>query len=91
MTDRISDGQGAEVAMLRARIDELELELASLARTTNAAIAEAQEKLYWLERWHIDLDKVMARPGAQQALEAVRWLRGQVRAIRRLKRRLARS
>jgi hypothetical protein len=50
-------------------------------------VARSQEKLYWLERWHVDLDKVMARPGAQQSLEAVKRLRGGVRAARRTKRR----
>jgi uncharacterized coiled-coil protein SlyX len=78
----------SEVDALRARIAELETELADQARTTNTLVAQAQEKLYWLERWHVDLDKVMARPGALQALEIMRWLRGMSRSVRRLKRRL---
>ncbi len=77
-----------EVVFLRARVAELEAQLADQARTTNEIVARSQEKLYWLERWHVDLDKVMARPGAEQALEGVKKLRSVVRAARRTKRRL---
>jgi uncharacterized coiled-coil protein SlyX len=77
-----------EVEALRARVAELEGQLAEQARTTNSLVAQAQEKLYWLERWHVDLDRLMARPGALQALEVMRWLRGVSRSVRRLKRRM---
>ena len=30
----------------------------------NAAVAAAQERAYWLERWHLDLNALMRRPGA---------------------------
>jgi hypothetical protein len=76
-----------EVLVLRARVAELEAQLAAQSRATNAVVARSQEKLYWLERWHVDLDTVMARPGAQQALEGVKRLRGVVRTARRTKRR----
>lgn len=82
------DDQATEIAALRARVAELETQLAEQARATNALVARSQEKLYWLERWHVDLDRVMARPGAEQALEGVKKLRGIVRAVRRTKRRL---
>jgi uncharacterized coiled-coil protein SlyX len=81
----------AEVDVLRARVAELESQLAEQARMTNAIVADAQQKLYWLERWHVDLDKLMARPGALRALETLRRLRGLSRAIRRLKRRVLRG
>jgi hypothetical protein len=77
----------AEIDALRARVAELEAQLEEQARTTNALVAQSQEKLYWLERWQIDLDRVMARRGAQQALEALKKVRGVVRAVRRQKRR----
>jgi uncharacterized coiled-coil protein SlyX len=77
-----------EVQALRARVAELESQLAQQARATNEIVARSQEKLYWLERWHVDLDKVMTRPGAEQALETVKKLRGVVRAMRRTKRRI---
>ncbi|MCW3039771.1 MAG: hypothetical protein JWM31_1676 [Solirubrobacterales bacterium] len=81
--------QAAEIAALRARVAELEAQLAEQSRATNALVARSQEKLYWLERWHVDLDALMAKPGAEQALELVKRLRGGVRAVRRTKRRLA--
>lgn len=78
-----------EVLALRARVAELEAQLAEQSRATNALVARSQEKLYWLERWHIDLDKLMAKPGAVPALELVKRLRGGVRAVRRVRRRVA--
>jgi hypothetical protein len=87
-TDVSTDQRDAELVALRARVAELEAELHDQAVRTAGLVAEAQEKLYWLERWHVDLDKLMARPGAVPALEALRGARGVVRAARRLKRRL---
>lgn len=78
----MSATRDAEVDELRARVAELEAQLADQARRTNNTVAEAQEKLYWLERWQIDLDDVMAKPGAVQALDAVRWLRNTLRKVR---------
>jgi uncharacterized coiled-coil protein SlyX len=77
-----------EVVALRARVAELEAQLAEQSRATNALVARSQEKLYWLERWHVDLDNVMSKPGAEQALELVKKLRGGVRTLRRTKRRI---
>ena len=72
-----------EVLALRDRVSALEAQLAAQARATNALVARSQEKLYWLERWQVDLDAVMRKPGAEQALGAVKGLRGVVRAVRR--------
>jgi len=84
----VSPAPADEVAALRAQVAELEARLAEQSRVTNAVVARAQEKLYWLERWQVDLDTVMARRGAQQTLEAVKRLRAGVRAARKAKRRL---
>lgn len=65
----------AEIEALRARVAELEAQLAEQQRATNELVARSQEKLYWLERWHVDLDRLMARPGAIQTLTAVRSIR----------------
>jgi uncharacterized coiled-coil protein SlyX len=83
----VSATRDTEVEELRARVEQLEAQLADQARRTNTIVAEAQEKLYWLERWQVDLDKLMARPGAVRALDAVRWLRNGVRKVRLLLRR----
>lgn len=83
-----TDPREAELQALRARVAELEAQLAEQARTTAHLVAEAQDKLYWLERWHVDLDRLMARPGAIPALNALRRARQAAWAIRRLTRRL---
>jgi len=77
-----------EVERLRARVAELEAQLESQARTTNALVAQSQEKLYWLERWQIDLEKVMGRRSAQLALEGLKAVREGLRAAKKLKRRM---
>lgn len=78
----------SEVVALRARVAELETELQAQSRRTALVIAEAQEKLYWLERWQIDLDKVMSKPGAIPLLDALKAVRGLLRRLKFLKRRL---
>lgn len=82
------DSRDAEVAALQARVAALEAELAEQAQRTARVVAEAQEKLYWLERWQIDLDAVMAKPGAVPALEALKRVRSLARQLKRLKRRV---
>lgn len=77
----------SEVEQLRARVAELEAQLASQARATNELVARSQEKLYWYERWGVDLDRVMARRGAQLALEGLKAVRGVVWWARRTARR----
>lgn len=82
-------GEADEVQQLRARIAELEAQLAEQSRTTNTLVAQSQEKLYWLERWHVDLDAVMRKPGAVPLLDAVRSVRGVFRKLRNVKRRVS--
>lgn len=72
-----------EVLALRSRVSALEEQLAEHSRATNALVARSQEKLYWLERWQVDLDTVMRKPGAEQALGAVKGMRSIARAMRR--------
>ncbi len=76
----------AEVLVLRVRVQELEAQLAEQARATNEIVARSQEKLYWLERWHVDLDSVMRRPGAETALESSKKVRKVIRRARKTKR-----
>jgi hypothetical protein len=82
------DARDAEIAELRSRVAALEQELAEQSRRTARVVAESQEKLYWLERWGVDMDRVMARRGAEPALEAARRVRGVLRVLKRLMRRL---
>jgi hypothetical protein len=65
----------AENERLRARIAQLEAELVEVQTRANAAVAEWQDRAYWLDRLHIDLNALMQRPGANEAritLKAVR-------------------
>jgi len=77
-----TDTRDAEIAALQARVADLEHQLEQQARTTTALVARSQEKLYWLERWNVDLDRLMAKPGALRALESLKAVRGVVRWVR---------
>jgi hypothetical protein len=78
----------AELEALRARVAALEAERAELQRATSAAIAAVQQRSYWLDRWHLDLNALMARPAARRARAAARAVRTPLRLARALKRRL---
>jgi hypothetical protein len=78
-----------DVQRLRERVAELESELATQAARTNAAVAEAQRRTYWLDRFDLDLDVTLARPpvrfafmGALGAVRRIRRLRGRIRRMR---------
>jgi hypothetical protein len=83
-----TDPREAEIAALRTRVAELEAQLARRDAETAQLVASSQEKLYWLERWHVDLDRVMAKPGAIPLLDAVRSVRGVSWKLRKAKRKL---
>jgi hypothetical protein len=83
-------GLEAENARLRARIDALESELVEVQAKTNAAVAQWQERAYWLDRWHLDLNRLMLRPGASELRAALRAIRELKRAFVKAKRRLSR-
>jgi hypothetical protein len=78
----------AELDALRARVGELERERAEQVARANAAVAALQERVYWLDRWHLDLNALMAKPGAAELRAAVRIVRGVIRRVRLLKRRV---
>ncbi len=82
------DAPPDEVAMLRAKIDALERELVEQAACANAAVAEAQERTYWLDRWNLDLNALMERRGAAELRGVVRLVRGMLRSARRAQLRL---
>jgi hypothetical protein len=77
-----------EVERLRARVVALEQELVEQAERSNRVVAESQERLYWLERWHVDLNALMRKPGAAEFRGAVRIARAVLRRLKRAKRRL---
>lgn len=84
----LTDAERGELDFLRRRVAELEAERAELVRRTAETVAAAQQRAYWLDRWHVDLNAVMARPAAERARALARRLRAPVRAARAVKRRL---
>jgi hypothetical protein len=84
----LSTIERAELEALRLRVAELERERSEQIARANAAVAAAQERAYWLDRWHIDLNALMEKPGAAEFRAAVRVVRGVLRRAKKLKRRL---
>lgn len=67
-------------ADMRERAREADEEhLERLARA-HAALADAQDRTYWLERWGLDLNALMRRRGASELRAALRLARGVRRA-----------
>jgi hypothetical protein len=80
----------AETERLRVRVAALESELVEVQARANAAVAEWQERAYWLDRLHIDLNALMARPGAKEVRGVLRAVRAVYWRLKRIKRRLSR-
>ena len=81
--------ESREVEVLRAQIAALEAELLDVQARANASVAGWQERAYWLDRWHLDLNALMRRPGAAEFRALVRFVRSFVWMAKRTKRRLA--
>jgi hypothetical protein len=77
----------AENERLRARLGALEAELVEIQARADRVVAKAQERAYWLDRWHLDLNALMRRPGAAELRASVRGARWFLRRFRNLKRR----
>jgi hypothetical protein len=84
----MSSDPHAELAELRARVDQLERERAEQIARSNAAVAAAQDRSYWLDRWHLDLNALMQRRGASEARAAIRALRAVYRHLNGIRHRL---
>jgi hypothetical protein len=77
------DSLRAERDALRARLDDLEHERAAEMARASEAVAAAQERVYWLDRWHMDLGALLISPqgvrirALTRALwRPLRWLLG---------------
>ena len=75
-SDDKDDGAGA----LRERVEALERARAEQAARTNAAIAAAQDRSYWLDRWGVDLNALMRRRGASELRAGIPGAAGAVPA-----------
>lgn len=62
-------------------LEAIEREHVEQLARAHAALAAAQDRSYWLDRWGIDLNALMRRPGA-------RWVRWALRLGRELERTL---
>jgi hypothetical protein len=80
--------QQTELEQLRARVAALEAELVEQAARSERIVAEAQERTYWLDRWHLDLNALMRKPGAAEFRALVRGVRWFARALKKVKRKL---
>jgi hypothetical protein len=90
-TDPATGASHQELEALRARVAELEDELRERTARANAAVAAAQERSYWLDRFRLDLNALMRRRPARAAWVAVRLatalaahLRGGPASLRKL-------
>ena len=61
--------------------DELDVARSDDVASVHAALAAAQDKSYWLDRWQLDLNALMTRRGAGEIRAAVRVLRAVYRAL----------
>jgi hypothetical protein len=80
-----ADVDQQEIERLRERVAALEAELVEQAARTERIVAEAQERTYWLDRWHLDLNALMRKPGASQTRALMRAARAVVRLLKRIK------
>jgi len=72
-----------EVAHLQERVRELERELVEVQAHANDAVAEWEERAYWLDRWHIDLNALMRYSGASRVRALLRAIRAPLRLARK--------
>jgi len=78
-----------ELEYLRERVAELEAELVNLEAWAGRAVAQAQEKTYWLERWHVDLNALMRQRWTHHLRASLRMVRAVFRRARQGRRRLS--
>jgi hypothetical protein len=81
---RTGERERDELGRLRARVDELERELAERTAKAEAAVAAAQDRSYWPDRLPVDLNRVMPTPLGRAGLALLRVVVGGLRAVKRL-------
>ncbi len=75
-------------ALLRERVAQLEAEVALLKQSTAQTVAQAQETLYWWERWGVDFNRLFASPQMEYLRKTVRGVRQIYRTGLQAKRRV---
>lgn len=56
-------------------LETIEREHVEQLARAHAALAAAQDRSYWLDRWGLDLNAQMRKPGARRLRALLRWLR----------------
>jgi hypothetical protein len=72
-----------EIERLRARLAALESELVEVQAHANDAVAEWQDRAYWLDRWHLDLNALMRRRSTARVRSLLRAARAPLRLLRK--------
>jgi hypothetical protein len=72
----------AEIDRLRARLAALEDELVDVQAHANDAVAEWEDRAYWLDRWHLDLNALMRRRSAGWVRAVLRLVRAPLRMLK---------
>jgi hypothetical protein len=75
------DALRAERDALRARLEAMERERAAEVARASAVVAAAQERVYWIDRFGLDLNAVMASPRAVRLRALARPVRGPLRRL----------
>jgi hypothetical protein len=88
VTTELTTDERAELEALRLRVAELDRERAEEIARASAAVADAQARVYWLDRWRIDLNALMEKPGAAEFRAAVRAVRAVMRQLKAVQRKL---
>lgn len=74
-------------------LDAIERNHVNQLTRAHRALADAQDRSYWLDRWGVDLNALMRRPGASELRATVRAVRGAkrlaIKARRQAKAKLA--
>jgi hypothetical protein len=65
----------AEIARLREALAAAERQLLELREQRSREMARLERQTYWLDRWGIDLDRLMERRTVRLALRAAGFLR----------------
>lgn len=75
----------SDVARLRAHVRALEAELTEVQTWADEVIAESRARIYWLDRWGLDLNDLMRRRSADRVRAFARAVRAVYRLALRLK------
>jgi hypothetical protein len=71
-----------EIARLRERVASLECQLLETESWANRVVAEAQDRTYWLDRFHVDLDALARRIGTDRVERLARCARAVYRTAK---------